>query len=65
MNTYATMAEEESLIESFLDAIEGTKSSAEFSFQELSIKLPGMNANIVVNGTVTVLVRPIHDKDKS
>jgi hypothetical protein len=59
------MAEEESLIESFLDAIEGTKSSAEFSFQELSIKLPGMNANIVVNGTVTVLVRPIHDKDKS
>jgi len=59
------MAEEESLIESFLDAIEGTKSTAEFSFNDLSIKLPGMNASIIVNGTLSVLVRPLHDKDKS
>ncbi len=59
------MAEEESLIESLLDAIEGTKSTAEFTFDNLSIKLPGMNASVIINGTLSVLVRPLHDKDKS
>jgi hypothetical protein len=59
------MTEEESLIESLLSAIEGTKSTAEFSFRDLSIKLPGMNASILVNGTLSVMVRPMHDKEKT
>ncbi len=56
--------EEESLIESFLEAIEGTKSTAEFVFSDLSIKMPGMNASIVINGKVSVTARPLHDSDK-
>jgi len=54
--------EEESLIESFVKVIEGTKSTAEFTFTDLKIKMPGMNASVVVNGSVSVMARPIHDK---
>ena len=54
--------DEESLVESFVKVIEGTKSTAEFVFQDLSIKMPGMNASLVVNGTVSITARPIHDK---
>jgi hypothetical protein len=54
--------DEESLIESFVKVIEGTKSTAEFVFADLSIKMPGMNASVVVNGTVSVTARPIHDR---
>lgn len=54
--------DEESIIESFLKVIEGTKSTAEFVFTDLSIKMPGMNASVVVNGTVSVTARPIHER---
>ena len=54
--------DEESIIESFVKVIEGTKSTAEFVFTDLSIKMPGMNASVVVNGTVSVTARPIHDR---
>lgn len=56
------MEEEESIIESFMEAIEGTKSTAEFVFTDLTIKVPGMKANIVINGSVSVSARPIHEK---
>ncbi|MFG1450587.1 MAG: hypothetical protein AAE983_08130 [Thermoplasmataceae archaeon] len=54
--------DEESIVESFVKVIEGTKSTAEFVFSDLSIKMPGMNASVVVNGTVSVTARPIHDR---
>ncbi len=54
--------DEESIIESFVKVIEGTKSTAEFVFTDLSIKMPGMNASVVVNGTVSVTARPIHER---
>jgi hypothetical protein len=56
------MAEEESIMENFISAIEGTKSTAEFEFSELTIKLPGMMANIVINGKVSLSVRPVHER---
>ena len=57
--------EEESIIESFLEAIEGTKGTAEFVFTDLSIKMPGMNANIVINGKVSVTAKPLHDSEST
>jgi hypothetical protein len=56
------MAEEESIIESFIEAIEGTKSTAEFLFENLTIKLPGMNTSIIINGKVSVTALPIHTR---
>ena len=55
------MAEEESIIESFIKAIEGTQSSAEFNFDNLTVRLSG-TVSIVVNGKVTVTARPLHDR---
>ncbi|MEM4949852.1 MAG: hypothetical protein QXS75_00755 [Thermoplasmatales archaeon] len=57
------MAEEESIIESFIKAIEGTQSSAEFNFDNLTIKVSG-NLAVVITGRVTITARPIHDRDK-
>lgn len=56
------MPEEESLIESFVRVIEGTKSTAEFVFTDLKIKMPGMDASVVINGSVSVTARPIHER---
>jgi|YelNatPaOPRAMG01_1025707.scaffolds.fasta_scaffold04733_15 hypothetical protein len=58
------MAEEESIIESFIRAIEGTQSSAEFSFEDLTIRLSG-TVSVVVNGRVTITARPVHDREKA
>jgi len=58
------MAEEESIIESFIKAIEGTQSSAEFNFDDLTVKLSG-TVSIIVSGKVTVTARPVHDREKS
>ncbi|MCY0852317.1 hypothetical protein [Thermoplasma acidophilum] len=55
---------EESLIESFVRALEGTKGTVEFSFDNLSIKLPGMNANVLINGKVNVTAIPVNEKTK-
>ncbi|WP_297026539.1 hypothetical protein [Thermoplasma sp.] len=56
--------EEESLIESFVKALEGTKGTVEFSFEDLSIKLPGMNASMLINGKVNVTAMPVNEKPK-
>ncbi len=56
------MDEEESLIESFVRVIEGTKSTAEFVFTDMKIKMPGMNASVVINGSLCITARPIHEK---
>ena len=54
--------EEEPIMESFVKAIEGTKSTAEFAFDNLTVKLPGMNANVVINGKVSLTARPVHER---
>ncbi|WP_393972047.1 hypothetical protein OXIME_000650 [Oxyplasma meridianum] len=56
--------EEESLIENILKALEGSKGSLEFVFTDISIKLPGMNANLVINGKLGVTAMPVHEKPK-
>lgn len=58
------MAEEESIIESFIRAIEGTQSSAEFTFDNMTIKLSG-TVSIVINGKLTVTARPVHEREKT
>jgi hypothetical protein len=58
------MAEEISIIEGFIRAIEGTKSSAEFSFEDLTIKLSG-TVSVVVNGKLTITARPVHEREKA
>ena len=58
------MPEEESIIESFIRAIEGTQSSAEFNFDNLTVKLSG-TVSIVVSGRVIVTARPVHDREKA
>ena len=56
--------EEESLIENFLKALEGAKGSVEFVFTDISIKMPGMNASMVINGKLDVTAMPVHEKPK-
>jgi hypothetical protein len=58
------MPEEESIIESFIRAIEGTQSSAEFNFDNLTVKLSG-TVSIVVSGRVIVTARPVHDRERT
>lgn len=58
------MDEEESVFESFIAAIEGTKSTAEIVFDSFTVKLPGMKANILINGKISVTARPIHEREK-
>ncbi len=58
------MPEEESIIESFIRAIEGTQSSAEFNFDNLTVKLSG-TVSIVVSGRVIVTARPVHDRERA
>lgn len=59
------MSEEENVITDIIKAIEGTKSSAELSFEDLSIKLPGMKVGVVITGSVSFTARPIHGREKS
>ncbi len=54
--------EEESLVEHFIAAIEGTKSTIDLVFDNLTIKLPGMNAVVAINGTLNITARPVHER---
>lgn len=54
---------QESIIKSFIEAIEGTKSTAEFNFDNISVKLPGMNSSFVINGKVSLTARPLHERE--
>ncbi|MEM0160477.1 MAG: hypothetical protein QW258_00630 [Thermoplasmata archaeon] len=55
------MTEEQSIIESVIEAIEGTKSTA--VFDNLNIKLPGMNTSIIINRKVIVTILSIYSKE--
>ncbi|MFP3262730.1 MAG: hypothetical protein RXP28_07910 [Nitrososphaeria archaeon] len=53
------MSQEESWITSIIKAIEGTKSTAEVTFDNLSIKIQGTSTEIVINGKITFTAYPI------
>ncbi len=56
------MSEEENMITDIIKAIEGTKSTAELSFEDLSLKLPGMKLGVVITGKVSFTAKPIHER---
>ena len=56
------MGEEESFIENFIKAVEGTKSSADLVMEDVKIKLPGVNAAFTISGKVSFTARPIHER---
>ncbi|EQB67386.1 MAG: hypothetical protein AAE985_00360 [Thermoplasmataceae archaeon] len=56
--------EEESIMENFIKAVEGTKSTAEMEFSNLTVKLPGMSANVAINGKISITMRPVHERTK-
>ena len=58
------MGEEETMFEDIIKAIEGTESSAELTFEDIRVKLPGVSAYIGINGKVTITARPVHDRGK-
>lgn len=51
--------EEESFITALLKSIEGTKSSLELEFDNLTIKLQGTNTSIIVSGKLKLFVYPL------
>lgn len=54
--------DETNIITDIIKAIEGTESSAELSFDELSVKLPGMRVGVVVSGKVSFTAKPVHSR---
>ena len=51
-------------MESIIRAVEGTKSTAEISFEGMRITLPGVNSYIEITGKVTFTARPVHEKSR-
>lgn len=56
------MSREESLIESFIKAVEGTKSSADLVLEDVRIQLPFMNAAFSISGKISFTASPIHER---
>lgn len=52
---------EETLIENFLKAVQNTKSTTDLNFDKLELGIPQINLKLVVNGKVSLDVRPLHD----
>lgn len=52
---------EETLIENFLKAVENTKSTTDLSFDNLELGVPQINIKFILNGKVSLDVRPLHD----
>lgn len=56
------MAGEDGMIIDLINTIKGTQSSAELSFEDLKITVPGINLGIVVSGKVSLMVRAVTEK---
>lgn len=52
---------DETIIESFLRAVENTKSTTEFNFENLEIGITSLQTKIQVTGKISVVVRPMHE----
>ena len=55
---------EESFVAGFIKAIEGTRSTAEIVFDNLTIKIQGTNTSIVINGKISLTVVPLQSQQK-
>ncbi len=58
------MAEEkkdETIIESFLRAVENTKSTTELNFDKLEVGISSIQTKITVTGKISIVVRPMHE----
>ncbi len=58
------MANEEGMIVDIINTIKDTESSAEISFEDLKVTLPGFNLGIVMSGKVRVMVKPVRETKK-
>lgn len=54
-------SKDETIIESFLRAVENTKSTTELNFEDLEIGISSLQTKIHVSGRISVVVRPMHD----
>lgn len=52
---------DETIIESFLRAVENTKSTTEFNFDNLEIGISSIKTKILITGKISVDVRPLHE----
>lgn len=52
---------DETIIESFLRAVENTKSTTELSFENLEIGISSIQTKINVTGRISIVVRPMHE----
>lgn len=52
---------DETIIESFLRAVENTKSTTELSFENLEIGISSLQTKINITGKISVVVRPMHE----
>lgn len=57
----ADESKDETIIESFLRAVENTKSTTEFNFENLEIGISSLQTKINVSGRISVVVRPMHE----
>lgn len=57
------MSEEESLITGLIKAIEGTKSTGELEFDNLTIKLQGTNTSVIINGKISFTAYPLQTRE--
>ncbi|GGP19548.1 hypothetical protein GCM10007981_03680 [Thermocladium modestius] len=55
---------EESIVAGFIKAIEGTKSTAEIVFDNLTIKIQGTNTSIIINGRISFTAVPLQSQQK-
>ncbi|MCL4344692.1 MAG: hypothetical protein JRN26_01925 [Nitrososphaerota archaeon] len=58
------MSEEESLITGLIKAVEGTKSTGELTFDNLTIKLQGTNTSVIINGKISFTAYPLQTNEK-
>lgn len=52
---------EETIIESFLKAVENTRSTTELNFDNLEVGISSLQTKITVTGKISVVVRPMHE----
>ena len=52
---------DETIIESFLRAVENTKSTTELNFDNLEVGISSIQTKITVTGKISIVVRPMHE----
>lgn len=52
---------QETMIESFLRAVENTKSTTELNFENLEVSISSLQTKVNITGKISVVVRPMHE----